>query len=254
MITPDFLKSEMAKKSAKAYISIDCEDGPGAVLITSKINGIAGNQISVAIEYDDLPGPPTCTVNGLAITYRIPNVEAFEASGPFFYDGGPALNYLDLPAFLGLWYAGDFNGKKSWSLTGDPDEIEWPITANGEYMLFAEGAWHMIMRVGGDELMHWQADFDTENIIAIPRGAYGPENLGGWRGIAPLCTGWLDPHYSAPINEAQYLSFITEGSEILPFLPGNPVVLALLDITVPNGADENKLIIPTTRRNLDGGK
>jgi hypothetical protein len=181
----------------------------------------------------------------------------FEASGPFYYNGAvPSINIngVQAPSFLGMWYAGNFNGKKAWSITGDPAEIEWPLMADGEFMLFAEGAWHMIRRTDGAELMHWQADFDTEDIHLIPRGAYGPENLGGWQGIAEGCTGWIDPHYAAPINEARYLNLITEGQDILPYIPGNSAAFALLDITVPNGAvDNNKFILSTPRRNLEGG-
>jgi hypothetical protein len=247
IIVPDFLITSMARTTQKASLNIDVVGAENAILIRSKANGIAGNQFSVEIVFDENPGPPTCTIDGLDITYRIPSIEAYEASGPFTYNGG------GVSTFLALWYAGDFNGKKAWSIAGDPSEITWPLTANGEFMLFAEGSWHMIRREGGETIMHWQADYDTDNILLIPRGAYGPENLGGWRGIAPLCDGWVDPHYSAPIAEAQYLSFVTEGFAEAPYMPGNSLVASLLEISVPNGANDNKMMIPFSRRNLDGG-
>lgn len=247
MITPDFMRAELAKKSKKASATFDCENGLGAILITSKINGIVGNQISISIEFDDLPGPPTCTVNGLDILYRIPNTQSMEASGGFYYNGSVPVNYLNLPAFLGLWYAGDFNGKKAYNLTGDPSKIKFPLTDDGEFFLYYEGAWHLIMRTSGVELMHWSCITDIDNIQILPY----PD---GWVGVAPLCTGAVQSHYAAPIYEAQYLSLITEGSPILPYLAGNQVALSLLDITVPNGMDTTKVVLPVTLRYLDGGK
>lgn len=243
MMTPQDLIAAMAKKTTVASLLISGESANSSVLFTSKTSGLLGNRISVQITVNDLPGRPTCEIDGLDITYRIPATHTFEASGPFFYNGSP------VSAFGTLWFAGEFNGKESWSLDGLP--VTWPLVRDGEFMLHAEGSWHMVKRVSSSEQMHWQADSDEDNVIFIPDGAYGPSNLQAWRGIAALCTGYVDAHYGIDATQAQYIPLFTEGIEGI--VDGNAAVMALIAVEIPAGQTGTASLTTSQRRQLDGG-
>lgn len=242
-MTPRSLLIGMSKKTTTASLTINSDGENNSVLFTSKIPGIFGNRISVKIVINDRPGPPTCEIDGLDITYRLPSSHTFEASGPFYYNGNA------VEGFGTLWFAGEFNGKESWALDGLP--VTWPLVRDGEFMLHAEDSWHMIKRVSGAELMHWQADSNADNVILIPDGAYGPGNLEAWRGIAPLCTGYIDSHYGIDATQAQYLPAFTEGIEGI--VVGSAEVVALLTVAIPDGQTGTASLTTTSRKQLDGG-
>jgi hypothetical protein len=244
IITPPSLMIGMSRSTRAASLLLEPSGDDNDLIFTAKIPGVGGNRISVKLDVTPDPGVATCDLDGSDITYRIPSERVFEASGPFSYNGSP------VDGFGFLWYAGQFNGKKSWSLDGLP--ITWPLERNGEFLFFADGAWNMIRRNGGSNVMHWKAESDVNDIYQIPRAEYGPGQLDGWQSVAALCSGYIDAHYGVEITQAQYLQLLTDGVPSL-FIEGNARVNNLVAISLQDGQSGLGSLVTTPRKRLDEG-
>lgn len=245
MITPSDLAVGMAYRSTSASLQINDEADDNALLIQAANKGISGNRISIAVTVNADPGVPTCELTGNDISFRLPSSETAELSGAFFYNGSP------VEAFLLMWYAGQFNSKKSWSLDGEP--VTWPLVRDGEFLLHAEGSWHVIQRLSGVVVLHWQADSDADEVYLIPEGAYGPGNLEAWRGIAALCTGEPLAHIGVDITTADNLQAVIDG---IPGygVSGNPLVAAMISVSLVAGQSGLGNMVTMAKTQLDGGR
>lgn len=187
---PTPMAIEIATRRTSTYASALVNDSvaDGSLLITSKIPGASGNRIRVAVVVDQNPGPPVFSMSGNEVFIRLPNKLAFEASGPFYYNG------ITPTTFLMLWYAGQFNSRESFASDGLP--VTWPLDRDGEFVIWAENSWNMIRRVSGVNALHWRSDSSHASVNLTPTGDKTAENPEGWYGVAAGCTGWVSAHYA----------------------------------------------------------
>lgn len=236
--TPTLLTIGMARTSKRANLLLEFAGADNDVLIESRILGIQGNQISISFEFIGT-GAASCTENNGNIIFYLTSELPFEASGAFFYNGAEPQD------FGTLWYVGISNGKISYSLDGLP--VSYPINRDGVFFLNGAGAWHMIKRQSGVNIMHWSSLSTASELSGIPEES--------WVGVAPLCTGQPDVHTGADFTTVDYLSFILEG---VPEVPGLIVVnenaKKLITIGAPPGQLGFGKVLPVTARFLDGGR
>jgi len=236
--TPTLLTIGMARTSKRATLLLEFAGANNDVLVEARTIGIQGNQISISFEFI-ATGAASCAENNRNIIFYLPSELTFEASGTFFYNG------VQPTDFNTLWYAGIFNGKISYSLDGLP--VSYPLTRDGVFFLNSAGAWHMIKRQSGINIMHWSSLSTASELSEIP--------VESWVGIAPLCTGTVDVHTGADFTTVDYLSFIVEG---IPEAPGLIVVnenaKKLITIGPPPGQLGFGKVLPVTAKFLDGGK
>lgn len=245
MITAPEIKIATARMTGIASGTFNSGVPQGELLITSKVPGLAGNRVSVTIRVDEHPGPPGFVVSGRDVTFRSPRRLTFEASGAFLFEGAP------VTGFTVLWYSGEFNDRESFATDGLP--VSWPLTRNGEFTMYADGAWHMIRREAGAEVMHWKSDSTYAKVILVPSGDRSETNPTGWYGVAPGCTGWVAAHYGSDHNAAEYIPYFLEGDAGIS-VPPNPDALALLDIVVAPGNSGSGIVLSAPRQRLSGGK
>jgi hypothetical protein len=234
-----------AKQSRHAFLRVNDAVIDGAILATSKVPGLFGNRIAVGVEVFEGSGPPSFILENLSILLRLPRELSFEASGPFYYNGE---NPQD--SFILLWYSGNLNGRKSYSLDGNA--FSWPLNRDGEFAFYAEGSWNMILRTGGVNQMHWRADTDVEDFALIPPYEKSPTYPDAWYGVADGCTGWVSSHYGIDVRTAEVIPTLLEG---LPdnFVINNPLIDALVEFSLPSDQTGTGLLATSPIKNLDYG-
>ncbi len=250
--TPEELRVGMIRKTRSASQVLNEGVANGELLVTSKVPGLFGNRISLQLVVDNSPGVPVFTNDGQAITFRVSSQRTFEASGPFLYNGsGPKMyGYPSIAAFQTVWFAGKFGDYKSWSLDGLP--VTWPLTRDGEFLLRADGAWRLIQRGGGQEIMHWASDSDARDIYQIPSAAKSAEQPYGWYGVAAGCTGYIDAHYGVDVSEAQNFLYLLDGLPEISVV-ANPYINSLITVALNSGSNGAGLLQTQSRTWLDGG-
>jgi hypothetical protein len=217
----------------------------GGLVITSKVPGFYGNRLSVEVSIDDNNGPPVISMDGTAITIRMPRKLSFDASGPFFFnDETPEL-------FTALWYAGDFNSRESFAFDGLP--VTWPLDRDGAFVLYAEDAWHMLQRVSGSILMYWKSDSSFMTVLETSSLPKTEENPGGWYGVAAGCTGYVDAHYNVDHTEAQFFPMFVPGAPQF-YVAINPRVNAAIEVSLPAGSNGTGRVESIPAKRLSGGR
>lgn len=131
--------------------------------------------------------------------------------------------------------------------------VTWPLDRNGEFVLYADGSWHVIQRSAGLITMHWISDSDETDIQLIPRAVQSAEQPNGWYGGIPACTGYVDTHYGIDLTETQYLTALLDG---LPdnYLPASTEVNNRLTFALAAGQSGTGRLTSSSQTRLAGGR
>jgi hypothetical protein len=182
--------------------------------------------MSISVALDDGPGAPTLQIDNFHLAVRIPTKLTFEASGPYHFNG------VTPEGFIFLWYAGEFNGRESFSPDGLP--VTWPLDRDGDFVVYADSGWNMVRRSSGADLMHWKSDSSFLTVGETPAAAKSESQPHGWYGVADGCTGYVNAHYGAEHTEAQYLPyFLNEAAAV--FVVPDPRAKLRFSISLPDG-------------------